>query len=203
MLHFQLLFALSIGSIYMTVVPLYSNTKLMSEWTTATLAYFAKVDQHYITIVWSLLEVCLLAIILSTKICFNSSRFLSREPGESNPYKLTCNVLKFAWKHKHPVYRSALTYWENSIPSRIDLGKRKYGGPFSNEEVENVKTFLHLIWVILSLLGILVTLQLIEYILQGVLWNHAGRCRAQNKQAVIASASMDSYRHTWIIHPTS
>ena len=40
------------------------------------------------------------------------------------------------------MYRSALTYWENKIPSRVDLGKRKYGGPFSEEDVENVKNIL-------------------------------------------------------------
>ena len=34
------------------------------------------------------------------------------------------------------------------IPSRIDLGKHKYGGPFTTEQVEDVKTFLHLILVI-------------------------------------------------------
>ena len=27
-----------------------------------------------------------------------------------------------------PVQRSAFTYWEDSIPARIDLGKSKYGG---------------------------------------------------------------------------
>ena len=51
-------------------------------------------------------------------------------------------MLKFAAKHKAPVNRSALTYWEDDIPSRLDLGKSKYGGPFTTEQVEDVKTFL-------------------------------------------------------------
>ena len=34
------------------------------------------------------------------------------------------------------------------IPSRIDLGKHKYGGPFTTEQVKDVKTFLRLILVI-------------------------------------------------------
>ena len=42
----------------------------------------------------------------------------------------------------YPRNRSALTYWEKEYPSHIDLGKEKYGGPFSEEEVENVKTVL-------------------------------------------------------------
>ena len=33
----------------------------------------------------------------------------------------------------------ALTYWEEEAPSRLDLGKDKYGGPFTKEEVEDVK----------------------------------------------------------------
>ena len=34
------------------------------------------------------------------------------------------------------------TYWENSTPPRIDLGKYKYGGLFIYMQVEDVKTFL-------------------------------------------------------------
>ena len=56
-------------------------------------------------------------------------------------------MLKFAAKHKAPVNRSALTYWEEDIPSRVDLGKSKYGGPFTTEQVEDVKTFLKLLVV--------------------------------------------------------
>ena len=37
---------------------------------------------------------------------------------------------------------SAFTYWENDIPSRIGLYKHKYGGPFTNEEVEDVLRLL-------------------------------------------------------------
>ena len=62
-------------------------------------------------------------------------------------------MLKYSWKHKIPEQRSTLTYWENDIPSRIDLGKDKYGGPFTYEEVENVKRFFRLLLLILSLFG--------------------------------------------------
>ena len=70
-----------------------------------------------------------------------------------NSMKIICEVLKYSWKHKIPELRSALTYWENDIPSRIDLGKDKYGGPFTYEEVENVKSFFRLLLLILSLFG--------------------------------------------------
>jgi len=35
-----------------------------------------------------------------------------------------------------------MTYWEDTPVSRINLGKKNYGGPFTNEKVEDVKTFL-------------------------------------------------------------
>ena len=60
-------------------------------------------------------------------------------------------VLKFAAKHKAPLNRSALTYWEEDIPSRMDLAKTRYGGPFTTEQVEDVKTFLKLLVVFLPL----------------------------------------------------
>jgi peptide/histidine transporter 3/4 len=75
-------------------------------------------------------------------------------PYERNPYSLIYHVIKFALRHKHPLQRSALTYWEDKLPSRIDLGKSKYGGPFTSEEVDNVKMLLQLIAVLISLLGI-------------------------------------------------
>ena len=62
-------------------------------------------------------------------------------------------VLKYSWKHKIPEHRSAFTYWEEDIPCRIDLGKNKYGGPFTNEEVEDTKTFLRILPLFLCLFG--------------------------------------------------
>lgn len=57
-----------------------------------------------------------------------------------NPYKQVIQVLWFAMKNKRPLARSAFTYWEDQIPSRVDLAKSKYGGPFTDEEVDDVKT---------------------------------------------------------------
>ena len=62
-------------------------------------------------------------------------------------------VLKYARKHKCPENRSAFTYWEEDIPPRIDLGKHKYGGPFTTEEVEDTKTFFSILLLLVSLFG--------------------------------------------------
>ena len=70
-----------------------------------------------------------------------------------NPFKNIYKVFKYSWKHKVPEHRSAFTYWEEDIPRRIDLGKNKYGGPFTNEEVEDTKTFVRIIPLLLCLFG--------------------------------------------------
>ena len=47
--------------------------------------------------------------------------------------------------------RSAFTYCEDEYPSRLDLGKHKYGGPFTTREVEDVKAFISIVKVLFSL----------------------------------------------------
>ena len=74
-------------------------------------------------------------------------------PLVGSPIKLIVKVLNYARKNKYPKNRSALTYWEESAPSRLDLGKDKYGGPFTEEEVEDVKTVLRLFPILLCIFG--------------------------------------------------
>lgn len=73
-----------------------------------------------------------------------------------NPYKTVINVLKYAWKHKKAENRSAFTYWENKAPSRIDYAKIKYGGPFSESDVEDTKLSWKIVVVFLSLGGLFI-----------------------------------------------
>ena len=68
-----------------------------------------------------------------------------------NPYKLVYQVTKFACQHKVPIQRSAFTFCEDEIPSGLDLGKAKYGGPFSTEQVEDVKAFYGILKVLFAL----------------------------------------------------
>ena len=83
---------------------------------------------------------CNVTIALVLKLIFN--HHLIKEPTTQNPFKQIYQVIKYAIKHKHPRLRSAFTYCEDTIPSRIDFGKSKYGGPFTTEQVEDVKTLL-------------------------------------------------------------
>ena len=88
---------------------------------------------------------------------FLFDKVLIKEPTTKNPFKIIYRVVKYATKNKYPQRRSAFTYCEDDIPSRLDLGKRKYGGPFTTEQVEDVKTFfrmLGLIFIVGAVFGI-------------------------------------------------
>ena len=101
--------------------------------------------RRYISLSYFVLPLsCTLSIL--SDCCF--SHWLVKEPVTSNPLKLIYQVLKYAVKNKYPRLRSAFTYWEDKPYSRIDLGKNKYGGPFTIEQVEDVKTFFRILAVL-------------------------------------------------------
>jgi peptide/histidine transporter 3/4 len=61
-------------------------------------------------------------------------------------------VYKYIWTHKQPVRRSAFTYGEPP-PSRFDLAKERYGGPFTTDDVENLKTSWNVFSVIVFVMS--------------------------------------------------
>ena len=88
-------------------------------------------------------------VTISLSLSFLISSLLTKEPVTQNPYKLIYQVIKHYLKNNRPKHRSAFTYCEDDLPSRIDFGKSKYGGPFTTEQVEDVKTFLRLVSAII------------------------------------------------------
>ena len=96
--------------------------------------------------IWSLLAVLCTSIILISDFLL-APKWLTKEPKSPQSLKGIFKVLRYAKNHKYPVQRSALTFWEEELPSRIDFGKSKYGGPFTTEQVENVKTTLRMLVV--------------------------------------------------------
>ena len=73
------------------------------------------------------------------------------QPGHKNPYLTVLNVIKFVKEHKYPLQRSAFTFSDDVIPSRIDFSKERFGGPFTTEEVENVKTFFRILLILFAM----------------------------------------------------
>ena len=100
-------------------------------------------QKDFYDITWQLVATASLAIVLSLSFILDNT--LVKEPITQNPFKLVYSVIKYAIKNKHPRCRSAFTYCEDELPSHLDLGKHKYGGPFITEQVEDVKTFLRLV----------------------------------------------------------
>ena len=93
-----------------------------------------------------------------------SPKWLIIEPKSPQSLKNIYRILKFAAKHKAPLNRSALTYWEEDIPSRLDLGKSRYGGPFTTEQVEDVKTFFRILVVSVGIFLTVFTIGIQEYV---------------------------------------
>ena len=97
----------------------------------------------------------LAVIIISDCLC---QQWLDKTHKITNPIKLIIQVLNYTRKHRYPERRSAFTYIDEEQPTRMDYGKEKFGGPFTEEEVEDVKTVLRLLPLItflyLSLVGL-------------------------------------------------
>ena len=108
------------------------------------------VDNTIVACFLIVMTIAVTAVLI--KFCSTKKHFYIQKAG-LNPFKNIYKVLKYSWKHKVPERRSAFTYWEEDIPRRIDLGKNKYGGPFTNEEVEDTKTFLRILPLLLCLFG--------------------------------------------------
>ena len=84
-----------------------------------------------------------MSLILVTDCLFHHKLEVHFKP--SSPLKTAFRVLNYARKTKYPERRSALTYIDEEEPSRLDYGKHKFGGPFTEEEVEDVKTILRVL----------------------------------------------------------
>ena len=109
-----------------------------------------------VTALFPLIIAVLLIILLI--LSWRRRHWFYTEAGHENPYKTVLKIINFARKHKHPLRRSAFTFSDNYIPSRLDFAKERYGGPYTTEQVENVKTFLRIL-VVLFATGPIFTLE--------------------------------------------
>ena len=95
----------------------------------------------------------MVALSITVMLCssFLVKEWLIKEFVKQHVLKKVVRMIRYVIKNKYPRQRSAFTYCEDNLPSRIDLAKDRYGGPFSVEEVEDFKTFLRII--VLAALG--------------------------------------------------
>ena len=150
--------------------------------------------------IFGILVIC---VQLSTALSFTSlfNHWLVKEPVTQNPFKLVYYVTRYAIKHKHPRYRSAFTYCEDELPSRIDFGKSKYGGPFTTEQVEDVKTFIRMIAVGLFmciLLGIAIAVFTLKVRLSNLLITH-NMMGQLAKKCYSEELTQQVFNYSWVI----
>ena len=90
-------------------------------------------------------------ILLLIVTCCKHQWLHSEQRRRSNPCKSVTMVLNFARKHKYPLCRSAFTYSDDEMPTRLDFAKQKYGGPYTTEQVEDVKSFFKIVALLVAL----------------------------------------------------
>lgn len=89
----------------------------------------------------------LIPILVTIALCsdFFFGHLLFKDNAVSlNPMKLIFKVLLYAARNKYPQDRSTHDLWDRKRNSRLDLAKRLYGGPFSAEQVQDVKKFFRI-----------------------------------------------------------
>ena len=118
----------------------------------STLPQLSNHDLHRMGAIGYYIAVIVAVTFILIRFLLMKKHFYIQKAG-LNPFKNIFKVLKYSWRHKVPEHRSAFTFWEEDIPRRIDLGKNKYGGPFTNEEVEDTKTFFRIFPLLLCLFG--------------------------------------------------
>ena len=118
--------------------------------------YFSKchhinIGKHEFWFVLVLTSLFTLILFVLFLISFWKRRWFISDSGQSNPYKTVFKVISFAWKHKNPLRRTAFAYSDDYIPTRLDFAKERFGGPFTTEQVEDVKVLRRIIAVLFAI----------------------------------------------------
>ena len=93
----------------------------------------------------------LLMLLVLIVVGWWKHKWFRREPARHNPYRTVIQVVKFTLKHKYPIQFSAFTCSDDEHTSKLDYAKERFGGPFTTEQIEDVKAFFKIIMVLLSL----------------------------------------------------
>ncbi len=143
---------------------------------------------YWVVQLYSLLPPLCMSVVLILDFLL-AKKWLIIEPKSPQSLKTIYRVLKFAAKHKAPLNRSALTYWEEDVPSRMDLGKLRYGGPFTTEQVEDVKTILRLLSLCLTLWLLGCSLAIFHPLIYANVYPPEWNCYVSNLVALLTYSS--------------
>ena len=91
---------------------------------------------------------------LTAALCIDfifSPKHLNKDPKTHYPIRRIWKISKFIRENKQLVgRRKAITFTYDAPPSRWDFAKRLYGGPFDEDDVEDVHTFWRVLGFIFS-----------------------------------------------------
>ena len=86
-----------------------------------------------------------LPIVIGITFCVKQSNIhwdlVNTPPQTENPCKLIYQIIKFAVNHNNIMIRPRSDHCEELPSSRLELAKERYGGPFTTNQVEEVKSF--------------------------------------------------------------
>ena len=103
-------------------------------------------DNNLISVL-TCLAACI-CICIALVICFTTKHWFTNERLYCNPYKKSLQIISYSLRVRRPRTRAAFGIGHDP-PPRLDLAKRRHGGRFTNEEVEDVKTVGRLVLLIL------------------------------------------------------
>ncbi len=127
------------------------------------------------------------------------NQWIVKEQPKSNPLKLIFQVLKYAASNKYPHLRSAFAIWDEKC-SRLDLGKAKYGGPFTTEQVEDVKTFFRILPVLIVAALFSCTMSILGYSLNTEMFHYQDNNFMSDCSSSVKHYLMNCYERLTILY---
>ena len=113
---------------------------------------------YFVSLTWSSLVVTTVLSLFLCVLYLWSGTWLIKEQSKRNKYRITYKVIAYSLKQKQHA-RRAFVHWDERMPSRIDMAKCSNGGPFTHDQVEDVKVFLKLVLLMIVLVGVVVAFE--------------------------------------------
>jgi peptide/histidine transporter 3/4 len=110
-----------------------------------------KFEMPVIRLLVSLPLLLVLMLLVLMVVGWWKRKWFHKEPAQHNPYRTVIKVISFTLKRKYPIQFSSFTSSSEEQHSRLDHAKKRYGGPFTTEQVEDVKAFFKIIMILISL----------------------------------------------------
>ena len=129
-----------------------SSTEIKSviAWYTMTIFSSGIVMYYSSYCVEEYVAVMIIAMFLTLAIStdFIAGHWLTKEQIIENPLPLILKVIHYSIKHKLKGWKILYSQENQGILSKFNIAKRVYNGPFTSEQVEDVKTFFRVLVVI-------------------------------------------------------